>query len=105
QLFSFVFGSDWFVAGEYARWLALWSFFGFINRPSVKSLAVLSAQRFHLIYTILMLITRLIVLAIGYYVFSSDIVAVALFGISGAILNIGLITITLKISRKRMNEQ
>src|SRR5699024_489698 len=47
QLFSFIFGNDWSVAGEYARWLALWSFFGFINRPSVRSLAVLSAQRFN----------------------------------------------------------
>src|SRR5699024_1590814 len=102
QLFIFVFGSDWAVAGEYARWMALWSFFGFINRPCVRSLAVLSAQRFHLIYTIVMLVTRIAVLAVGYYVFSSDVVAVALFGISGAVLNLGLITITLKISRQRM---
>ena len=101
-LFSFVFGSDWDTAGEYARWIALWSFFGFMNRPSVRALPVLNAQKFHLIYTIFMLITRLGVLAIGYYMFSSDLVAVALFGISGAILNFGLITITLKISRQRM---
>src|SRR5699024_10694305 len=60
-LFSLVFGNDWSKAGEYARWLALWSFFGFINRPSVRSLAVLSAQRFQLIYTVFMLITRVIV--------------------------------------------
>lgn len=99
-LFSFVFGSDWVIAGEYARWIALWSFFGFMNRPSVQSLPVLNAQRFHLFYTIIMLVTRLGVLAIGYYLFSSDTIAIALFGISGAILNLGLITITLKISKK-----
>src|SRR5699024_11158091 len=97
--FSLVFGSDWHVAGEYARWIALWNFFAFMNRPSVHSLPVLNAQRFHLIYTIFMLVTRLGALAIGYFIFSSDIVAVALFGIVGAILNFGLITITLKISR------
>jgi len=101
-LFSFVFGSDWVTAGEYARWIALGSYFGFINKPSVKSLPVLSAQRFQLIYTIFMLLTRIGVLAIGFYVFASDQVAVALFGLSGAVLNIGLITITLKISRKKM---
>lgn len=104
-LFSFVFGNDWVVAGEYARWIALWSFFGFMNRPSVMSLPVLNAQKFHLIYTIIMLVIRIGVLAIGYYVFSSDLVAVALFGISGAILNFGLITITLKISRLRVMKQ
>jgi len=103
QLFSLVFGNDWVIAGEYARWLALWSFFGFINRPSVRSLAVLSAQKFHLLYTIGMLITRIIVLITGYYIFSSDTIAVALFGVSGAILNIGLIIFTLKISKSRMN--
>lgn len=100
-LFSFIFGSDWVIAGEYARWIALWSFFGFMNRPSVSALPVLFAQKFHLFYTIIMLITRLGVLAIGYYVFSSDIIAIALFGISGAILNFGLITITLNLSRIR----
>lgn len=101
-LFSFVFGADWVVAGEYARWIALGTYFGFMNKPSVKSLPVLSAQRFHLIYTIIMLVTRISVLAIGYYIFASDQVAVALFGISGAVLNIVLITITLKISRKKI---
>src|SRR5699024_8529577 len=62
-LFSFVFGSDWITAGEYARWIALWTYVGFMNRPSVRSLPVLNAQRFHLIYTIIMLITRIIALA------------------------------------------
>lgn len=100
SLFSFVFGSDWVVAGEYARWIALWSFFGFMNRPSVQSLPVLNAQRFHLLYTIIMLATRITVLIIGYYVFSNDIIAVALFGITGAILNFGLISITLVLSKK-----
>lgn len=99
-LFSFVFGSDWSVAGEYARWIAIWSYFGFMNRPSVRALPVISAQKFHLIYTIIMLITRLGVLAIGYYIFLNDLIAISLFGISGAILNLGLITFTLKFSKK-----
>lgn len=99
-LFSFVFGNDWEMAGHYARWIALWSFFGFINRPSVRSLPVLSAQNFQLIYTIIMLIVRILALGIGYFVFKSDIVAIALFGISGALLNIGLILITNGISKK-----
>ncbi|MCE7792392.1 oligosaccharide flippase family protein [Salipaludibacillus sp. CUR1] len=97
-LFSFVFGEEWLIAGEYARWIALWSYFSFMNRPSVRALPVLSAQAFHLIYTIFMLITRVIVIAIGFFVFSSDIVAVTLFGTASAFLNIGLILMTLYIS-------
>lgn len=99
-LFSLVFGPEWATAGEYARWIALWTFFGFMNRPSVMALPVLSAQSFHLKYTIIMLVIRIIALIIGFYVFSSDVIAVALFGISGALLNIGLILITLRISKR-----
>src|SRR5699024_8227243 len=84
-LFGFVFGEEWVMAGEYARWIALWSCFAFMNRPSVRALPVLTAQRFHLIYTIIMLLARMFVLFIGFYVFNSDIVAIALFGLSGAL--------------------
>lgn len=101
SMFSFIFGSEWVVAGEYARWIAMWSYVAFMNRPSVKALPVLNAQRFQLIYTTFMLITRLSVLAITYYIFSSDIIAVASFGVAGALLNVGLITITINLSKKR----
>src|SRR5699024_11784167 len=57
-LFSLVFGSDWFMAGEYARWIALWVYFMFINQPSVRSLPVLSAQAFHLKFTTVTFIVR-----------------------------------------------
>src|SRR5699024_2347484 len=101
-LFSFVFGSEWLVAGEYARWIALWSYSAFLNRPSVRSLPVLNAQRFHLIYTIFWTIIKLILLTIGYLVFNSDIIAIALFCLSGVVSNIILITYTNRLCRKRM---
>ncbi|API92974.1 polysaccharide biosynthesis protein [Virgibacillus pantothenticus] len=99
-LFSFVFGSGWDTAGEYARWIALWSLFAFINKPSIKALPVLHAQRFQLFYTIFMLIMRIVALVVGYLFFSSDIISVALFGVTGAILNIVLVMITIRISKK-----
>lgn len=100
ELFSFVFGSEWNRAGEYARWIALWYFTSFINRPSIASLPVLAVQAFHLIYTILMLSVCTLALAIGYFLFSSDVIAIALFGITGALMNTGLILITSHISRR-----
>lgn len=99
-LFGLVFGTEWVLAGEYARWMALWLYFGFINRTSVRALPVLNAQAFHLAYTIIRLIVRVSVLAIAFFVFNSDIVAIILIGISGALLNFGLTLITLSISRK-----
>jgi O-antigen/teichoic acid export membrane protein len=99
MMFSFVFGEEWITAGHYARWIALWSYFAFINRPSVVSLPILSAQGFQLTFTIIMLLIRTLSLLIGYILFSSDVVAIALFSISGAFLNIVLIILTLKKSQ------
>jgi O-antigen/teichoic acid export membrane protein len=94
-IFSLIFGTEWEKAGEYARWIALWSYFGFMNRPSVMTLPVLSAQAFHLKFTTFMLISRVIVLAFAYFNFKSDLIGIAFFGVSGAILNIFLILITI----------
>ncbi|MBY7144600.1 oligosaccharide flippase family protein [Virgibacillus sp. NKC19-3] len=99
-LFEFVFGSGWDVAGDYARWIALTSFAVFMNKPSVRSMPVLNAQRFHLLYTIILVATRCLALVIGFYFFNSDIVAVGLFGISSLVLNICLFIITLNISNR-----
>lgn len=98
-IFAFVFGSDWYSAGEYARWIALWSYTTLINRPSIMTLPVLNAQRFHLIYTIILAIVNLIALIIGFKVFNSDVMSVALFSLSGAIANIFLISITIRLSK------
>lgn len=100
-LFGFVFGSSWYAAGEYARWVALWSFSTLINRPSVRALPVLEAQRFHLIYTIILAMINLVMIIVGYLVFNSDLISVALFCLSGTIANVFLITITIKFSKKR----
>jgi len=99
-LFGFVFGQDWVVAGEYARWVSIWMFFGFINRPCVQTLPILSAQRFQLIFTICTMILRIIALLVGFYFFRDDMIAIALFSIVGALSNIYLITATILKTRK-----
>ncbi|WP_404330364.1 lipopolysaccharide biosynthesis protein [Mesobacillus maritimus] len=98
-LFGLVFGEEWIVAGEYARWIALWSYFVFINIPSVKTLPVISAQRFFLFFSIISTVVRIATLAVGGYMFNSDIIAVALYAISGGVLNIILIVITILKSK------
>src|SRR5699024_1245487 len=95
-LFSNIFGSDWAIAGTYSRWLAIWSYSRFINIPSIQTLPILSEQKFLLKFTILALILKLIVLFLGYFIFNSDVVAVALFGLVGAVTNVFLISTTLK---------
>lgn len=103
QLFAFVFGAEWYVAGEYARWISLWSITNFSNRPATRSLAVINAQKFHLLYTTFGLIIRIASLWLGFYFFKNDIFAIAMFSISGVILNIGLIAMSIYLSKKAIN--
>lgn len=101
SLFGLIFGEEWIRAGEYARWIALWAFTNFINKPSGRTLAVINAQRYHLMYTTFGLLIKILALAIGFYMFENDEIAVALFSIIGAFLNIGLIMMTILLSKKK----
>lgn len=94
-LFSFVFGEEWLLAGEYARWLSAWLYFAFMNRPSVAALAVLNMQGFFLVYEIVSLTLRAASLYVGFAILKDDLQAVILFSISGVILNFSLIFLTL----------
>jgi len=75
-------------------------FFNFINRPSVQSLPVIAAQKFQLIFTTSKLIITSLSLLIGFFVFNSDIIAIALFGITGGLSYLTLIIITIFKSKK-----
>lgn len=84
-LFAYVFGPEWAVAGEYARWLALFYFFNFINKPSVAAVPVLNIQRGLLIYEVFSTGGKALGLIIGFYWFGNDVLAVALFSVIGVI--------------------
>ncbi|WP_216594794.1 hypothetical protein [Halomonas sp. PR-M31] len=99
-LFSFVFGTEWELAGVYARWLALWSYFGFMNRPSVGAIPVLSLQGFFLIYEMASVALRALSLFLGFFIFESALVAIAMFSIVSAGLNALLIVSTLIAAKK-----
>ncbi|WP_218149995.1 lipopolysaccharide biosynthesis protein [Halopseudomonas formosensis] len=99
-LFSFVFGAEWVDAGEYARWIALWMYFMFMNSPSNKTIPVLKIQGFYLFFTVFTILIRLVGLGVGYFVFSSDLVAIAIFGVSGAVINVVIIAIVLLMAKK-----
>lgn len=84
-LFRVVFGNEWAVAGDYARWLALFFLFNFINKPSVAAVPVLGIQRGLLIYELFSTGTKTLGLVAGFYWFQSDTLAIALFSIIGVI--------------------
>ncbi|WP_422126838.1 lipopolysaccharide biosynthesis protein [Thioalkalivibrio sulfidiphilus] len=90
-IFELVFGSDWRAAGEYARWLAIMYFVGFMNTPAVAATATLGLQRGLVIYEIASTGLKVIAMYIGFVAMGSDVWAIALLGIFGAISYVGLI--------------
>lgn len=99
-LFQLVFGQTWAVAGEYARWLSIWLYFGFLNRPSVAAIATLGMQGFFLGYEVVSLVLRAAVIWIAFAGFHNDVAAVAAFCLAGAALNAFLVAATLVACRK-----
>ncbi|MEA2120519.1 lipopolysaccharide biosynthesis protein [Halovibrio sp. HP20-50] len=82
-IFSFVFGEEWFVAGEYARWMSIFLFAAFITGPSIAALPALSKQGFFLSFEIFSFIVRMGAIYLGYRITGSDILTVAILSITG----------------------
>ena len=97
-LFSFVLGKNWEVAGIYAGWLSIWLYFAFINPPAMSLLQTLRKQRFLFLYELVYLTLRLLVIVLcAYYLNAID--AIKFMSITGALMNIVLITTAIKLSK------
>lgn len=104
-LFSFVFGEAWRNAGVYAQWLSVWLFFQFINKPAVSAIPALRLQKGFLIYEIISAGVKGFGLYIGFVVFKSDIIAIALFSVIGSISYLYLILWVIYSSEKLKNNK
>jgi O-antigen/teichoic acid export membrane protein len=91
SLFTFVFGSEWQMAGVYAQWLSILFFFQFINRPAVSSIPALRLQKGLMIYEVFSTGTKIFALYVGYIVFKSEIITIALFSGFGGVAYMSLI--------------
>lgn len=90
-MFGLVFGAEWVTSGEYARWLSLWLYFGFINTPSVQTIPILNIQGWFLKYEIVSIVLRIASIVFGFYVMQDDVSAIMAFSGVGVVLNIFLI--------------
>ncbi len=65
QLFALVFGEQWAVAGEYARWLASAEYMIFVSRPCTVAVPALALQGRFLIFEVLSTVLRIAALMAG----------------------------------------
>lgn len=86
-LFTWIFGTQWHTAGEFARWLTLWLTFLFCNLPSVLFARIIRIQRTMFIFNQGVLSARFLALFIG-GIYLSPLYTIMLFSVVGAIVNI-----------------
>lgn len=92
-LFAFVFGADWGQSGNYARWLAVWVFFHFVNTPSVQSFSITNSQHLLLVWEIVTTVIKVVLLlSIGTITRNAEL-TVAAYAVFGALAYIVLIFI------------
>ncbi|WP_338449638.1 oligosaccharide flippase family protein [Niallia oryzisoli] len=98
-LFSFIFGEEWRVAGDYARLMMPMLFFQFITSPLSSLFMIMEKQKLDLIWQIGLFVFTTTGLVIGYIIFNSIEISILLFSIAYSIMYIinGIMTFTFAI--------
>ncbi len=102
SLFGVVFGAEWAIAGEYARWLSLSSYLTFIAVPTLSAVPLMGLQGHLLVYELGTAAVRAGALAFGALYFNSDVIAIALFSIVGAGATLVQILLCLALCNSRV---
>lgn len=101
QIFIFIFGEKWEIAGIYTQILAPWAIIWFVSSPISTINIILQKQKIRLIITIINLLTRFISLYIGKMV-NNDIIGLIIFSFSGIVVY--LASLILNIHYSKMND-
>jgi len=90
EIFAWIFGSQWYTAGELAKFLILWMMFVFCNLPAVLFARIIRIQRTVFFYDLFLLAARVMALVLG-GLYLSALHTVMLFAFVGAAMNLFLI--------------
>ena len=99
EIFSFIFGKEWVVAGEYTQLLIPWLFFVFLNNPVSLIFLVLDKQKELFRYEFVLLIARFVTFLVGGVYLKNPVITITLYSVVGALFGLYLVFYTLKISR------
>lgn len=85
QIFSFLFGERWHMAGVYTQWIAPWFFIVFCTAPLYSILYILERQRQNTIFQAVILVSRIGALYLGVFC-GGAVWSIAIFGVVGLVL-------------------
>jgi len=87
----FVFGDNWSMAGELAQILGLWMLFIFISSPISMLFIIKERQKEALLFNIVIFLSRVISIIVGYMVFSDIYYTLVVFTIVGVVIRVFLL--------------
>lgn len=90
EIFIWIFGAQWDVAGVYASYLVLWLAFVFCNLPAILFARIIRIQSTVFFYDLALLVARGLTLIFGGMYFTA-LKTIILFSVVGAIMNMFLI--------------
>jgi O-antigen/teichoic acid export membrane protein len=102
-LFDFVFGSEWERAGQYAQWLVVWWFFGFVNVPAIMLIHTFGMQHLLFGYEVVQALARVGAIALGAHL-GDDLTAIMLFAGVGAVFNATLVAFMFWYTRTQIRD-
>jgi lipopolysaccharide exporter len=95
-----VFGPQWRVAGDYARWLVMWLLFVFCNVPSVLFARVIRIQRKMMAFEVALLFGRTLALVLGGLYLAAE-HTILMFALVGTLVNVVQIAFVGRAVKKR----
>jgi len=97
EIFSFIFGAQWIIAGKYAQILSIWILLVFIASPLSTLFVVLKKLKQGLIADIILFSSRVASLLIGAMYFKNIEISIIIFGTVSAIIWLGLCLYILRL--------
>ncbi len=88
EIFTFAFGKNWYVAGTYVKILVPWLFLVFLASPISTLYSIFERQKVWFTYSMALLISRFVALAIGGIYAKSAEFSLGLFSLTGAIFSL-----------------
>ncbi len=104
DIFAFIFGEQWFQAGVYAQWLAIWTFVIFINVPSLKIIIAYQQQKKSLLINLITLPTRITALFLGGYYLADEQAAIYWFVAISVLHNLVIIGLAHRICAQKVKK-
>lgn len=99
-MFDLAFGGQWHTAGEYARWLAISEFAGFIGGPCLVAIPALSLQKTFLVFEVVSTSLRISAVLIGAFFFKDATAVVMAFAAANVLINLSMIVIVMIEGRR-----